>query len=954
MEDANLAVIKASKGIADYQFLGTNEPSAVFWPDDKVSLNFDFVKGNPSDFNIELQEVTTRDPKASIPGTTSIAGRALPLYGLEGKPVNIPVTVSFGSGPRTKFTMDNFPLPARFGTYAMILKTGGKRIFLGTIARVPAARPDGTVDNVPVFGEGALNCVTHPGYYSRLGVRGWRNEGFWNETQDGKIDWTDYDKMFASAKQYGGQIMMTMEGSPEWSRPFGVPTPASDWTPQNGGMNGTGDWLCKKEYYPRYGAWIKAFTQRYWEGGKGGLFGIENYNEPWDGGGISGWASDIPTYQELMKLISTNAKSVDPKIPILGACSVMNTEDKLYSTGTNDFDKYIDIYTDHYVAPVVCYGPEVAKLHGKESMDTETWFADAEFELPQVAVQYMACGQNRLSPWHPAMLYDALDYSQDQFIMPRPLAAATAAFDYLITGLKFNKMIFQNHLPFAFQFGPDGSKDSVVVMFGQLMPIGTDAMRTLIWRQINADSGGSITIDNSDGSLQFFDLAGNPEFAGQAAVTLPLNFCATYIQSPQGPVQIAKKLNAAKITGKRFVEIVPHDFNTLPSSKDAILRVELRNRANHAVSGSLKVTPPDGMTLNPVELPASLNAGETKTFEFPVSAATASPQNAYPCKFDFTSSDGNASYSEVMNADVVPKKTMQVNGDMAQWADVPGYSVAGSDSGIDEAELARKPWTEIQKGNPKITSGEFKMAWDDNFVYVCAQVNDATPDPDAKLRFGDRDENSYFHSAADDNVSPYKELIQDYRTKHNDPSASFGSVPYVYIKNPDVGAPYSRDRLQMAFDTTPGYHDLTPATAVPDDFHSEPDTDYEYSLYWVNDGKNNNGELYKLLSPGMPRVTGYPHEPRAKIWPGPVQGGQTFVKRDGNTYIYQAAIPKADIPDLKLTGGTEFGFTFLVGDSGGSNADYGANKAITKNNGLTMHPYFQYRANCATRWTLIQ
>ena len=954
LEDENVKVLNAIQPTADYKFLGSNEPSCVFWPNDKVNLNFDFVKGNPSDFNIELQEITTRDPNAGISGKTSIAGRELPLYGTSGAPVNIPMTINFGSGPRTAFTMDNFPLPAKFGTYAMILKTGGKRIYLGSLARVPAARQDGTVDNVPIFGEGALDCVAHPGYYSRLGVRGWRSEGFWLETPDGKNDWSGYDKMIASAKQYGCQIMFTMEGSPDWTRPFIVPTPAAGWTPASGGMNGSGDWLCKKEYYPKYGAWIKAFAQRYWEGGKGGLFGIENYNEPWDGGGISGWASDIPTYQTLMKLISDNAKSVDPKIPILGCCSVMNTEDKLYSTGTNEFDKYIDIYTDHYVSPVASYGPEVAKLHGKESMDTETWFSDAEYDLPQVATQYLACGQNRLSPWHPAMLYDAPSYSQDSFIEPRPLCAATAAFNYFITGLKFNKMVFQDHLPFAFQFGPDDGKDSVVIMLGQLMPIGSTEMRTLIWRQINADNGGKITIDNSDGSLQFFDLAGNPEFVGQATVTIALNDMATYIKSPQGPAQIAKKLAAAKIEGKRFLEIVPHDFNTLPNSKDAILRVELRNRLNKAITGNIAVTPPTGMTLNPATQAVSLNAGETKTFEFPVASATLSPENSYPCKFDFTGADGNASYSETMNAAVVPKKTMQVNGDMSQWADVPGFSVAGSDSGIDLSELARKPWTEIQKGNPKVTSGEFKMTWDDNFVYVCAQVNDVTPEPHSNLRMEGRNEDDYFHSAADDNVSPYKEFIEDFRKKNNQPNASFGEVPYVYKKNPDEGNPFFRDRLQMAFDTTPGYHDLTPATAVPDDLHAEPDTDYEYSLYWVNDGKNNNGELFNALKPGMPRVSFYPHEPKGKLWPGAVPGAQIFVKRDGNTYIYQAAIPKSEIPDLKLTAGTEFGFTFLIGDSGGSNADYGADKAITKNNGLTMHPYYQNRANCATRWTLIQ
>ena len=59
------------------------------------------------------------------------------------------------------------------------------------------------------------------------------------------------------------------------------------------GYWGTGDWVCDPELYERYGQWITAFCQRYWKDGRGALWGLENYNEPWEGGGISGWARDM-------------------------------------------------------------------------------------------------------------------------------------------------------------------------------------------------------------------------------------------------------------------------------------------------------------------------------------------------------------------------------------------------------------------------------------------------------------------------------------------------------------------------------------------------------------------------------------------------------------------------------------------------------------------------------------
>ena len=50
---------------------------------------------------------------------------------------------------------------------------------------------------------------------------------------------------------------------------------------------------------------------------------------------------------------------------MLGASSIMNTEDKLYSDGGNEMNSEIDVFTDHYVVPRGCYGPMVARARGK-------------------------------------------------------------------------------------------------------------------------------------------------------------------------------------------------------------------------------------------------------------------------------------------------------------------------------------------------------------------------------------------------------------------------------------------------------------------------------------------------------------------------------------------------------------------------------------------------------------
>ncbi len=128
---------------------------------------------------------------------------------------------------------------------------------------------------------------------------------------------------------------------------------------------------------------------------------------------------------------------------------------------------------------------------------------------------------------------------------------------------------------------------------------------------------------------------------------------------------------------------------------------------------------------------------------------------------------------------MAPRGARQIDGNLQDWADVPGVTVIGASEKVDISEQLRRPWIEVQKNNPQATTGELKMAWDDNYLYVAALVRDPTNE-EAAFRFSERDENSYFHSAASDSLSPYKEFIEEIRRKTGDPERSFAEVPYVY------------------------------------------------------------------------------------------------------------------------------------------------------------------------------
>ena len=180
-------------------------------------------------------------------------------------------------------------------------------------------------------------------------------------------------------------------------------------------------------------------------------------------------------------------------------------------------------------------------------------------------------------------------------------------------------------------------------------------------------------------------------------------------------------------------------------------------------------------------------------------------------------------------------------------------------------------------------------------------------------------------------AEPYKTFLAKF------PGRSFAEVPYVWCdspespKNPALPAiPFRRDRLQIALDVTDGWHDLKPTTdRAPYGFHAVPDTDYEYSLYLTKDAKGEGregaegSELWRQLAPGVPRIHDWPRQPKGEKTTGAVAGAKHVVKREGNTYLYELAIPKAELAELKLAPGTTVGIMLRAGNSQGVHVDFG-------------------------------
>jgi len=954
----NMEQLRCELPSLDCRVTDSGAPGNLFYRDEPVNLKLSLKKlpGEPAEgrMEIEIQEIGTRTPGRTIGGMegfTDTAGHA-PLIELIGKPLVHRLDVRFGDREDAAVDAVNLPLPQRHGTYALILCRNGKRQFISTVCRVPRPREDATIESTPIFGEGQFideHADLRARQYQRMGICGWRSELSWSERPDGQYEWERYDRLFSAAKSAGCRIMVTLGGHPWHFLPFNAPTPAARWTPQTRGYWGTADWLCHPDYYERYGKWVRAFCERYWENGKGALWGLENFNEPWEGGGISGWARDCVQYRVLQKLIGEAARSVSPDIRLLAASSIMNTEDKFYSDGSREFDKWVDIFTDHYVVPVGRYGPMVARAHGKSSMETETWIVNSEYMLPQVVCQFLAAGQARIAPWHPRVLFDSAPGCVPRTV-PTPTAMATAALNWLLAGKPFEKIVFHNHLPWVFQFGRDDDPDGLLVVFGRLlMAWGDSRERPMV--QVEAEEGGWLEIDNRDRLLSFLDTAANPIHEKEKTVRIPLSVAPLYIRCPKGPGAAAARLKAARISGKRPVEILPRDFDRIPAA-GVKLAVAVHNCLTGPLKGRLIVTPPDGIAIENPASDVALAAGEARQFEFVLASARPNEGNAYPFCFRLESDAGTAEYREILNAAIAPRGSKTVDGNLDDWEGVAGITIMSGKAQMDPSELMRRPWLALSEKATNANFAVFRLAWDEENLYVSARVHDATPQGDLPS-FAERDENAFFHTAASDSKSPYKEFIEEWRAKNpNAKYKSFADVSFVYCSSPEAFIPFRRDRLQIALDVTDEWHDLKPTTnAVPLGFHAWPDTDYEYSIYLCAGGK---AEIWRQLAPGVPRIHDFPRQPRGNPTTGLVPGAKAAVKLEGNVFTYEVAIPKSELAAFKLAPGTSFGLMVRAGDNANAHADYGVDKAVTKLNGLTLHPYWERSSNCGVRWTLVE
>ncbi|OPZ23638.1 MAG: hypothetical protein BWZ02_03150 [Lentisphaerae bacterium ADurb.BinA184] len=689
------------------------------------------------------------------------------------------------------------------------------------------------------------------------------------------------------------------------------------------------------------------------------------------------------------------------KVLIGGACSSMNTEDKLFGDGTDTFLKWLDFSSIHYqpMCPWPALIPAWLERRGEygpvRAWDTESWFANTEDRVMPAIATMRASGLERTA----GVLHDAV-YDVDEFtvkdadgadrrvraahvLAPAVGVAATQAF---IGQRAFRQILFPDGLPWVFVFdglpdpqtGAARPDDGTVVVVGdlglcherrllarrnvlglsartkaaaaaaQLAALAADdparraATSALALAQVMDD--GRMTL-RADGAARLFDGLGNEIAKAGDTLTVPLDGLAYVLRTDgsQGSMdKLLAALRQADVRGYEPVEVKLHDF-TARLDRQAALRVTLTNVLNRALKGELAVTV-GGLTLGTPRQTLELPPHSARTIELPITAGAPSPANLYPAVVRFDAgADGAVTHEETLHVNLVTRRTVAIDGDLKDWEGVLPQTVA-AEAGM-ERNLTEKAWLPFLPFEDKVAKGVATayLAWDDAFFYFAAKIADDTPSGGG-VRYETRDDSVYYYPEVCYEVQKDKDGKETKRTEYRWPE---GVRRYTYRRNPDLPSGDGTDNVQIAFGVLPpGENGMVacPPGTFPG-FVANKVTDYEYAFNRVGEKWGGGAEIWRLLAPGTPRKHFYPRQPQAARDGGPVKDGRLVMKHEGGTRIVEAAIPWSELPDVRarVAAGQSVRFTYRVNhDNQVAALELNANRSLSRINTYALHDLWSH------------
>ncbi len=455
------------KAAKDYsvQQIATSVPGNVLWPKDEAMFTLQFV--NKTDKPIKA------NGKVEVISYATISDLADPFALKMAKVADlgsVPVQVEIAANGYADVTVKP-PIPEKFGAYALVVELDGHgRDFAAACVRTPAASP-GRVQ-FPSFAMDLHGPLELYPLFQRIGIKGTRMEiGYFRTTTGKDFDsqWANLTSLMKMVNDHDITLMITAHTSGDGSiMPLG--RIRSFLNDQNEGpMNYPGDFTWLPQYDDDYQKWVKTVAGTFgWP--KGPVNAIELWNEPWEGVSVSGWGADLLRYREIFTRMAQGIeearKEIGVQVLIGGACSSMNTEDKLFPDGKDTFLKWLDFTSIHY-QPMAAIPALIPEWVNRQSpfgpvrvWDTESWVANSEDRVAGVIASMRAQGQSRTA----GVLHDASYEVQEcdvrqadktkriSVVQAWAPAAAIAATQKFIGERPFKELLFKNGLPWIFVF----------------------------------------------------------------------------------------------------------------------------------------------------------------------------------------------------------------------------------------------------------------------------------------------------------------------------------------------------------------------------------------------------------------------------------------------------------------------------------------------------------------------
>ncbi len=693
---------------------------------------------------------------------------------------------------------------------------------------------------------------------------------------------------------------------------------------------------------PEFGRWCGQFAKVM----KGPIRGYEFFNEPWEGGSISGASGGGAQVRRLILAGAPAIHEADPSAKCVAGCSIMNEEDSFLPYP--EVMKQLDVLSIHTYLNFSDWSPAIASKIGKEFWDTESWWTALDDSAPEFLAHQIHRGYKLIEP-----MGGGQDITNEKGDHCTSGAATFIASQRFLDGMEGAGTAMKGHCPVILLF--EGRGHAVAFLQSVALPDGSpcfgdrtgqvpyDRLEEMPMKTADYKPIGTFKVAVS-GDLHVYDIYGNEVPSSNGSVSIPVGRFGYYVEAPTLKT-LKSALMAGVLDGVKPFDLAIHDF-TERLAPGAHLRVDVTNIYPEPEHADITVDGGDFVSFESPTGSLDLKPGERATAVFTVKTAKLNAVNHYPISVTAKGNHGVSSLTEAINQAVIVRGTLKdIDGDLSKWDalnPVPVFLDKKQDFSTAILDYQKLPFESAAVKDPNAYFVEAEAAYDDQYFYFAAKVNDPTENRRESCAYGER--------------------------AHTFPWPN----QHLYMGAPEMTG-YSGDTIDLGFNTNDDNRRLWNYD-MPDDplyrIYPWPDTDFEFEAYpvkynaysdeymkhfWKGDQSWHypESEVWRLWDPKMVfRHHAYPFNPPTCSYDqGLVLGARSVVKREGNVWIYEMAIPWSQIWELKPTPGAICKFAFYTRDDGNHGLEYVYGKSVSVLN-HAFHPTFeQFHSNDA-EWGL--